>query len=282
MIWEKFFNGPFKDKAAGDEDSKGVGGDKVKEESNIIETSDEEETSDDDEETNDEDEDEVSDEDEDDLDENAVKDAKALYKLLKNPETSKGVIKTLAERAGIAIGDKDTKTEVKKEARSLSERIAKHLKTGKEDYTFLAPMLAAAFEEILEEQKADSKKEIKELTDRQLGEEIDRAFEKLARETKGESNKLKKQINALSDEIHPGPGMSVYKYIRHLYTIASSSQGASGIKKNIADKMNRNANDVGSRLGKKGKEKEGLVKVPEGASRRSIIESVVNRFDKKD
>lgn len=175
--------------------------------------------------------------------------ARQLYNALKNPSTQVDVIRLLAQQAGLL----ETKSDVKEAKNVIKEVLAQELGS---EFGFLAEKLSPAITKILEMQKTETEKRFSELSSRQmqvqLEREVDTTLAKLDRETKGESKKLESRISELMDDILPSKDVSTEKYIRSLYKIASSEQMERSAKRKMAEKINRNANDVGSRLSAQG------------------------------
>lgn len=183
-------------------------------------------------------------EDSDALTEDDEKEAKALFKLLKNKGTQVDVIRVLAHKAGLLDpqAPPQNKTEEKKAKQGLREILKEGL--GPEYDNLLGDRLEKVLSKVLEQERES----LKELEAVQVENKVDAAFDKLAAETKGESNKYKARMNQLVDELQMAPGTSVEKYIRNLYRIASSEGKANNTGKQIADRINRNANNAADRL----------------------------------
>ena len=52
----------------------------------------------------------------------------------------------------------------------------------------------------------------------------------------------------LSQKMLPGPGMTIKEYLHNLYALASNGRVINVVKKQVDDKIRRNANDVAGRL----------------------------------
>lgn len=185
-----------------------------------------------------------SDED-DDEEEVTKKEGAALYKLLKDPKTSNSVIRELAARAGIQLGTQETKKEVKEDAKAIADILAESLGS---EYGFLAPKLAPAIEKILGAHKAEVNKSLATTEAKQIEADVEKAFDKLASETQGKSRKVEARMISLADELLPTPGQSTLSYMRNLYKIASTDSATKDAKKNMANKIGRNATNVAERL----------------------------------
>ncbi len=181
---------------------------------------------------------------EDDLPEEETKEAKALFKLLKDPSTQKETLRVLAERAGLLKSDTSPKQQektVKTILSILEEDLGDNLK-------FIAPQLAKSLEKILEQERQTQTERFTQLEADRVSNSVEIAKDKLSRETKGDSGKLWPKMESLSDKIKPAEGSSPYEYLKILYTLASADGQKSTIKREVNDKINKNAKDVGSRL----------------------------------
>lgn len=174
-----------------------------------------------------------------------AKEAKNLYKLLKDPSTQKQVLRVLAGSAGLLDQPPATKEEVKEVKKDFKTILEEKLGP---DLKWLVPKLSGALEEMFEQEREERTTELSALTQKETVNEVVRVSEKLNRETKGEYKKLENRMNQLADEILPAPGQSVEKYCRHLFAIASSETRTNSQKNRLADKINRNANDATERL----------------------------------
>lgn len=235
MIWERF-NWGYK-RVPNDETPEG-GGD--------ADTSAEnEETTEETEETDDSEDEESGEENADDLSEDEIKNSKELFKLLKDPKTANMVIETMARKAGIMKDPPQTKAEEKKAVREVKEVLKEKL--GPEYYALFGDKLSGALEEIVSSIREEANASTQQIAAQQAEQEVDRAFEKLSRDTKGESNKFKAQMTELSKKILPADGVSTFDYLQMLYSIASGKKNTASASKQIADRINRNRSDVADR-----------------------------------
>lgn len=201
-------------------------------------------SSDEDDESNGDDSDDSSEEDE--LSEDELKNAKGLFKLLKDPSTRDITLRTMAEKAGVL--DKNlpsTKVEEKKAIRDVSDVLKDSL--GPEYYALFGDKLSKGLKELFAQEREESGKATESIRLQAVESETDRAFEKLDRETHGESKKFRQQMTALADKILPAEGVSTYDYLNILYNVASGNKKAAGANKQMADKINRNRSDVADR-----------------------------------
>jgi hypothetical protein len=184
---------------------------------------------------------------EEELDEVSIKEAKALYKLLKDPNTQTQVIKALAVNAKIIDIDgkpPTTKEEIKEAKKDIKELIKEKL--GK-DFEFFAPKLAEVIEAVLEEERKEYRQETGELRLAQIQTETDRALSKLSKETNGDSKKLENRIAQLVDRYPQPEGTTIYEYLKEMYQLAGGKLTGNSTKR-IVDKIQSNARDATSRL----------------------------------
>lgn len=184
---------------------------------------------------------EVADETTTELSDEELKQAKGLFKLLKNPQTQKSTLKILAEQAGVLEKPAENKTELKQQKKDLKSILEEKLGP---DLKWLVPKLGDAMEEILEQERGS----LYSLQEQQKVDELVRATEKLNRETKGDFQRQESRMSQLADEILPAPGMSVEKYVRHLYSIASSERRGNQTQSKLVDRINRNASNASERV----------------------------------
>ncbi len=200
----------------------------------------------------------------DELGEDELKEAKSLFKLLKDPHSRDLVIRGLAEKAGVLRTESTPKQE-KKDVKSILTIMEEKLG---DQFKFLAPNFASAIEAVLEQERESQTEKFNQIQVDRLVSQVDAAKDKLSRETKGESKKFEKQMEALADKYHPAEGVSVYDYVKTLYTLASADGQKSNIKREVNDKIIRNSKDVGSRLQSQstssGKSKESTPKTLKG------------------
>lgn len=180
---------------------------------------------------------------ENELDEAQLDESKRLYLALKDPKTAGPIIAALAAQAGLHLTPTSTKAEVKEVKKNITDAVAEAL--GPE-YAFLAPKLGKAFESALEIQREEHQASLQEIRQSQVERDVTTAYEKLARETKGESKKLEAKMAALSEEIPIG-NMTVEKYIRRLYTVATA-EGQQTSARQTADRIRKNASNAPERI----------------------------------
>jgi len=177
------------------------------------------------------------------LDEAQLDESKRLYLALRDPKTAGPIIAALAAQAGLHLTPQSTKAEVKEVRKTITDAVAEALG---DEYKFLAPKLGKAFESALEIQREEHEASLQEIRQSQVERDVTTAYEKLARETKGESKRLESKMASLSEEIPIGT-MSVEKYIRRLYSIAVTESQQTSAKK-TADRIRKNAGNAPERL----------------------------------
>lgn len=174
--------------------------------------------------------------------------AKNLYKLLKDPKTSSNVLKVLAQQAGILNNDRspiETAEDVKEAKQDLRKILEESLGP---DLKWLVPKLGPALEKILNQERESNSTRVDELEHQKVQDDVVRISDKLNRETKGDFKRFESRMSQLADEILPSSNMSVEKYMRYLYNIASSERRSNQQKSQLADKINRNASNASERL----------------------------------
>jgi len=216
--------------------------------------------------TTDDDTTQVSDDDNSGLSAQEQKEARELYRLLKDKQTQKSTLTLLAQRAGLLQAE--TPKEVKAAKKELKDIVKETL--GPE-YGFLADKLSATMEAVLEQERQTTNELLNTVQVDKIERETSSALDRLSRETKGESKKFEDRMIALMDRIKPSDNLSVYEYLKDLYTLASSGQRTASTKAAIADKIKRNAGNAAERLQSRGTGKEGK---PGGPEKRGIRASV--------
>ena len=181
---------------------------------------------------------------EEDLDDSSKDEAFRLYKALKDPKAAPAIIAALAQQVGVFPGQGEGKTEERQKIKDIKSILADSL--GPE-YKFLADRLGPAIEAVITQERETQAQQLSQIQLKNIEKEIEQSFSSLSKETKGESRRLEARMYALMDEIVPSANISVDKYIRHIYAIASAGRKQPTTKE-VADKIRRNANDAPSRL----------------------------------
>ncbi len=182
----------------------------------------------------------------DDLSDDELTESKNLYKLLKDPKTAKAVVAALAAQNGLFPG-KGEEPLTKKEETAAKREIKDILSEALGDeYKFLSDKLSKAFESVLEQERGEQNSRFAEIQRQNVEREVTANYERLAKETKGESKKFESRMAQLAEEIPIG-SMDVRTYLDRLYTVASSEQRKVAPQK-VADKIRRNAGDASARL----------------------------------
>jgi hypothetical protein len=182
------------------------------------------------------------------LDEASLKEAKDLYKALKDPTKALSVVSSLAGQLGLLQGQKqapETKTEIKEAKKDIKEIFKQALGT---EYSFLSDRLGNAIDQVFEQERADRQAEIATLSNQQIQRDSLAAMNALATRTKGESVKFEKQMVEMAKKILPAPGVTITEYLDLLYTSVTAGKTTSQVKRDVNDKIRRNANDVTGRL----------------------------------
>jgi hypothetical protein len=187
---------------------------------------------------------EESESEEEDLDEPSKDEAFRLYKALKDPKAAPAIIAALAQQVGVFPQGPESKGEERQKVKDIKLILADSL--GPE-YKFLADRLGPAIEAVITQEREAQAQQLSQIQLKNIEKEIEQSFSSLSKETKGESRRLEARMYALMDEIVPSANISVDKYIRHIYAIASAGRKQPTTKE-VADKIRRNANDAPSRL----------------------------------
>jgi hypothetical protein len=189
----------------------------------------------------------VSDDDEieqeDDLSEQELAEARNLYKALKDPGTRSLVLNDLAKAAGITPDS--TKKEIK-EAKKGIEQILKE--TLGEGYNFMIPTLSKALEQILESEREERTASTQRVEAQVVQQQVDRALDRLARETKGDSRKVEARMVQLMNQFQASPDTDVYTYLQGIYNIATAGRSTKVATQKITEKINKNSKDAFARL----------------------------------
>lgn len=172
------------------------------------------------------------------------KQAIALFKMLKDPNTSDLVIRQLAQKAGL-LKEVETKQDVREAKRDLKAIVKEKLG---DEYKFLADKLGDVMEAVLEEERLSQKGDIARIEAQNTEREVQNVLDKLARETKNESRKVESRMVELMDKFTIGKNISVEDYLRGLYAQATASRSSATVKGQMADRINRNSKDTASRL----------------------------------
>lgn len=199
--------------------------------------------------------DDKKEEEDDDLDELSVKEAKVLYKALKDPSTRNQMLEALVN----GFGHKpETKTEVKEAKRDIVGKLKESLGV---EFGFLAEKLGPAIESILADERKEHAESIGRLEQANIQKEVASVLADIKSGHKGgDWNSVEAKIVRLMDEMTPGPRTSVKDYLRNLYSVATAGKAKVGATNEIADKIRKNANDVSGRLTSRGGVGEGEVK----------------------
>ena len=184
---------------------------------------------------------------EDELDELSLAEAKKLYKALKDPTQTVNVVTALAGQLGLLSGKEApvTKTEVKEAKKDVKAILKDALGS---EYSFLSDRIGNALDQIFEQERENQQQKINNLSDLQVERDSLAEMSALSRETKGESTKVEAQMVELAKKLLPGPGMTIKEYLHILYNQVTAGKQVGTIKRQVDDKIRRNANDVTSRL----------------------------------
>lgn len=176
-----------------------------------------------------------------------VKEAQSLYKLLKDGKTRTSTLTILAERAGILNKNAPPETKVEQKTAKKAIKTVLAEKLG-EKYSFFVDVLAPALEEILGAEREETTRQLSSVEVKQTDTEVERALERLSGKTKGESRKVEAKMVSLMDSLPKSDKISTFDYLEHLYTIASADKKTLTTTRQIANKINKTANDATTRL----------------------------------
>lgn len=183
------------------------------------------------------------DEEADDLSPQEAAEARNLYKALKDPSTRNLVLTDLAKSAGITSDS--TKGEVKAAKKGIQDILDEVLGP---QYKFLTPSLGKALETILESEREERNTQNQRVEAQVVQQQVDRALERLSRETKGESRKLEGRMVQLMNQFQASPDTDVYTYLQGIYNIASAGRSTKVATQKLTEKINRNSKDAFARL----------------------------------
>lgn len=212
------------------------------------------------------------------LNKKELKEAKYLYGLLKDPKTQSQVIEALAQKAGVKLGSIETKADVKEAKKDIKTLVKEKL--GPE-FAFVADKLADAMEAVLNEERQLNNEKLGALEATEIERETASALDKLARATNGDSRKVEARMISLMNSIHSSPDLSVYDYLKMLYTIASADRKAAATSRTMADKINRNRTNSSERLSSRpGTGKEGTQTGPQRKGIKAAVEYALKSLEK--
>lgn len=182
-----------------------------------------------------------------DLDESALKEAKSLYKLLKDPSTAEQVIRILAIKAKVITEDgkpPTTAAEIKEAKKDIKAIIEEGLG---EEFKFFGPKLTKIMEDVLAEERKNYAQETGELKLAQVQQQVETVETRLNKETGGDYKKLQARVAQLVDRYPQPSGTSVYDYLKEMYQLAGGKTKSNSTQR-IADKIQQNSKDATTRL----------------------------------
>lgn len=196
-------------------------------------------------------------EDESGLTEKEQQTAKDLFLSLKDPATSKIVLKAMVEAAGLKLDGTETKEEIKEVKKSVEDVLKEGLG---EEYDFLVEKLGPALKKIIndavDEKTADLRKTTAETERERYEVKVEKAFTAL--DTKyGDTKEFHDSMLKLMDDMPPSPNLPIDKYFENLYLIVSGGKKSETVAKKAADKLAANRKDAPSRIASEGKVEPG-------------------------
>jgi hypothetical protein len=181
-----------------------------------------------------------------DLDEESIKEAKTLYKLLKDPSKSKDVLTAMAVTAGIiTLNDAPTTpTEIREAKRDIKALVKEKL--GK-DFEFFAPKLSEVIEAVLEEARSETEDSTKDIRLQTIQSQVDNAAMRLNKETNGDYRKIENRVLELVKRYPQPDNTSIYDYLKEMYSMAGGKVNSASTRK-IVDRIQQNAKDAPGRM----------------------------------
>lgn len=165
-----------------------------------------------------------------------------LYEALEDPNVGPGVLRTLAEKAGI-LGTQEGKTE-KQITKSVVEVLKESLGT---EYEFLADRLAHGIDLIVKQTVAEQIKPVQTRTDeaieRAVKAEVDATFEKFHSAHK-DAKDYDKEMTELSKRLPYTGDYPMEEYLENLYKIVTTDKKEAKVIKTTVDKINKNAQEL--------------------------------------
>jgi len=209
-----------------------------------------------------------------------VKEALNLFRGLKDPTKSTGILKYLATEAGLLGKDGDLTSKGEK---ATDDKILKTLEKHLGEYKWIAPKFAGALKELLDGQKEEMETKFGELSQRDQQREVNNAIGELAKEFK-DFKLYHPKIVKLMDEVTCGENTPPKVYLTKLYRLAKAEAGDT--KDGTSDKANRlkkNVQDATARLsssgGKDDEHKKSSKSLP---TRREAIEMAMKQLEEEE
>lgn len=177
-----------------------------------------------------------------------VANGRILYRALKDPAKAGAVIDFLATQAGYTKATVATKTDVKEAREDITAILERNLG---DEFKFLAPKLAPAIKESLENLLDEHNNDIRTRLDNQELKEIQsetaRTHTELAQEWFGSElmpDKVVKAMSAAMDEFPPtDPKMTPERYYKRIFTMVVGELGLTKTGSSRSDKISKNQRD---------------------------------------
>jgi hypothetical protein len=165
-----------------------------------------------------------------------------LYEALEDPTIGPGVLRSLAEKAGI-LGVKEGKTETQ-----ITKTVVDVLKESLgAEYEFLAPGLAKGISEIVRQTVAEQIRPVQEQTneaiERAVKADVDSAYAKME-STHKDFKKYDAEMTALSKRLPYTGDYPMEEYLENLYTLVTKDVKETKIVGDTVDKINKNAKEL--------------------------------------
>ncbi len=171
-----------------------------------------------------------------------IQQALNLQKLLMDPKTAPSALRMMGELLGLQVSPNQPAPQQNENKQpSIGEIVAASLG---EEYKFLAPQLAKAFEQVISTQVAPLQTQIQQT---KMETEFNEAVAKLNKTSNGDFDKHEAAILQLMDRLKPAAGVSVHDYLNELYTLAKGKSPIINTPQKqvqqVVDKMKQNAQE---------------------------------------
>lgn len=222
-----------------------------------------------------------------DLSEDEIRNAKELFKGLKDPNQAPLLIDVLARQAGY-VKAPETQKEAREEAKDIVARLKE---SAGPELEFLIDKIGPTIKSYLEEQVDSVKTEINNLSvsreNDKLVNETTQAINALAQKYYGE-NEFPKDIysdmSKMMERLQPSPNMNPKEYIESLYFTVAGKRGIDiNNKTKSSERIDKNRNDVRSNLQNNKQAKAQPVAEPaKRLSLKDAVNQAIERVEKGD
>ncbi len=209
-----------------------------------------------------------------------VKEALSLFRGLKDPKKSTGILKYLATEAGLLGADGDLTSKGEK---ATDDKILKTLEKHLGEYKWIAPKFAGALKELLDGQKEEMETKFGELSQRDQQREVNNAIGELTREYK-DFKLYHPKIVKLMDEVTCGDNTPPKVYLTKLYRLAKAEAGdTKDATSTREERLKKNGKDATARLSSSGgKDSEHKKESKALPTRREAIEMAMKQLEEEE